>query len=128
MLLVLHCVCISVPLLQWRHMVSTREKLDCCADLSLPRCCAGRVQGWHRGDLQAVLRLAKIIKAEEVNRRTQKFENPLGLQWDLGPVMGNGAGDELPIKVTAAPLMHRLPCWGYVFEEASVTHDHPEVT
>ena len=40
-----------------------------------------------------------------------------GLTWTLPCPKG--------ITVTAAQLKHRVPCWGYVFQEASVTDGAP---
>ncbi len=75
---------------------------------------AGLLEGWHAADLGTVKRLGRPPRAGERHPLT-------ALQWDL-PVPafgGSGGGGDAPVTVTAAPLLHRLPCWGYVFQEAA---------
>jgi hypothetical protein len=57
------------------------------------------LRDWMAADLATVKRIAT----------SGPTNSPLvHLTWQLGPVPG--------ISITAAPLAHRLPCWGYVFQ------------
>jgi len=73
---------------------------------------AGLLAGWHAADIAAVRRLARPPGPTERHPLTT-------LQWDLPLPAGGGGGGDALITVTAAPLLHRLPCWGYVFQEAA---------
>ena len=89
-----------------------------CLNLVLTR--ADLLAAWEAADPDAVKHLFKAPRGSG--------NHPLvSLQWQLplgvaGPG-GGGEGGDLPLEVTAAPLLHRLPCWGYVFREAPTLRD-----
>lgn len=85
-------------------------------DVAPPEELAELLMAWQQADLEAI---------KHIFRAPRTAEHPLSsLQWRL-PIPGSAlhGGKEPPIRVTAAPLLHRLPCWGYVFEEAPTLED-----
>ena len=84
-------------------MLSSLCFKECTRILQLLSATCGNLTGVLRGWMAADLATVKRIAASVPDR------SPLTpLTWQLGGVPG--------MSITATPLAHRLPCWGYVFQ------------